>query len=212
MLGKEAEFLPVKLWLYAGRIHPESGKLKGLTGQEIEGIVEWWGTPGAFIEAMERVEWLIKDEKNCFTLLGWKEHQGHLVAFKRRGKIAAKARWDKDKRRRALSMQQAMLECGSSNAPTNQPTNCTNQPTTLVATDEPSSTAEKNLSQDDWLKLLSADPTYEGLDVPIQFGRMAQWCKANGKQATRRRFVNWLNRCDRPMKTTATAIDHSKGF
>jgi hypothetical protein len=119
MLGKESEYLPIKLWLYVGRLHPE-GHLKDYNGQEIEAIVEWGGTPGAFIEAMERVEWLKKDEKNGYKLIGWKEHQGHLIAFKRRGKIAAKARWNKDKQRRATSMQQALLKSDSSNAPTNQ--------------------------------------------------------------------------------------------
>lgn len=215
MLGKEAEFLPVKLWLYAGRIHPESGRLGDLNGAEIEGLVEWWGTPGAFIEAMERVDWLKKDEKNRYQISGWKDHQGHLVAFKRRGEIAAKARWNKDKRRRASSMQQAMLEGQVSNAPTNQakPTKLTNQTKlTLGATAEPPPADDKSLSQDDWLKMLAADPAYSGMDVPTQFARMVRWCKENGKQATRRRFVNWLNRCDQPVKTSATTTDHSKGF
>lgn len=54
-------------------------------------------------------------------------------------------------------------------------------------------------SEEDWLKGLSSDPTYSGIDVPREFGRMTQWCKANHKQPTRRRFVNWLNRCDKPM-------------
>lgn len=103
MLGEQAEFAPVKLWLYAGKIHPESGKLKGYSAQEIESLVGWTGVPGAFIEAMEKLNWLKKDAHENYCLVGWKEHQGHLVAFKVRGKMAAKARWDKAK----LPMQQA---------------------------------------------------------------------------------------------------------
>lgn len=83
---------------------------------------------------------------------------------------------------------------------------------TLGATEKPSPTSDRDLSQDDWLKLLAADPAYEGIDVAIQFARMVQWCKANNKQSSRRRFVNWLNRCDRPLKSTATATDHANGF
>lgn len=103
MLGKVAEFAPVKLWLYAGKIHPDSGKLKGYSALEIESLVDWEGTPGAFIEAMEKLNWLKKDAAGNYSLLGWKEHQGHLVAYKVRGKIAAKARWNKALR----GMQQA---------------------------------------------------------------------------------------------------------
>ncbi len=128
MLGKDAEFGPVKLWLHAGRIHPETGKLKGYSATEIEAIADWSGSPGAFIEAMEKLNWLKKDASGNFALCGWKEHQGHLVAYKVRGKKAAKARWDKAKQ----PMQQAyhkhasgMLKHQSSNAPTNG-TNCTN--------------------------------------------------------------------------------------
>lgn len=28
---------------------------------------------------------------------------------------------------------------------------------------------------------------------------MVRWCEANRKHPTRRRLVNWLNRCDRPL-------------
>jgi hypothetical protein len=76
----------------------------------------------------------------------------------------------------------------------------------------PLPTSNKDLSQDDWLKGLAAEPAYEGLDVPIQFGRMVQWCKANNKSPSRRRFINWLNRCDKPVTGGATKTDHAKGF
>ena len=55
-----------------------------------------------------------------------------------------------------------------------------------------------------WLASLSADPTYKGIDVAQEHGKMARWCEANRKQPTRKRFVNWLNRCDRPMAGSAS--------
>lgn len=124
MVGKEAEFAPVKLWLYAGKIHPETGKLKGYSALELESLADWTGTPGALIEAMEKVEWLKKDAAGNYALIGWKEHQGHLVSYKVRGKIAAKARWDKVLR----TMPKACHEHAPSNAKTdlsNAPTNST---------------------------------------------------------------------------------------
>jgi hypothetical protein len=55
-----------------------------------------------------------------------------------------------------------------------------------------------------WLTSLAADPTYKGIDVAQEHGKMARWCEANRKQPTRKRFVNWLNRCDRPMAGSAS--------
>ncbi len=48
----------------------------------------------------------------------------------------------------------------------------------------------------EWIKELSADLTYEGVDVKREYGKMANWCKVNNKIPTRRRFINWLNRAE----------------
>jgi hypothetical protein len=50
-----------------------------------------------------------------------------------------------------------------------------------------------------WLARLKADPAYAGLDIDREFARMKSWCDTNRKQPSRRRFVNWLLRCERPM-------------
>lgn len=52
---------------------------------------------------------------------------------------------------------------------------------------------------DSWIVGLISLPAYQGIDVKRELGKMQVWCEANRKQATRRRFVNWLNRCERPM-------------
>lgn len=53
-------------------------------------------------------------------------------------------------------------------------------------------------SDSEWLAGLSSNPAYQGIDVPREHAKMVTWCQANKKPATRRRFVNWLNRVDRP--------------
>ncbi len=60
-------------------------------------------------------------------------------------------------------------------------------------------------SDEDWLRSLESDPTYAGIDVRREHGKLLRWCETNRKQATRRRFVNWLNRSDRPMGATRTS-------
>lgn len=53
---------------------------------------------------------------------------------------------------------------------------------------------------DDWLKDLSGDPTYSHVQVTFEFGKMQRWCEQHNKAPTRSRFVNWINRIERPMK------------
>lgn len=52
---------------------------------------------------------------------------------------------------------------------------------------------------EDLIKKFVEDPTYKGIDVRREFGKMSNWCVANGKIPTQRRFVNWLNRTDKPL-------------
>jgi len=56
------------------------------------------------------------------------------------------------------------------------------------------------LSDEEFLKTLKDNPVYEGLDVDELYQKMLVWCKTNGKKPTRRRFVNWLNREERPLQ------------
>lgn len=68
-------------------------------------------------------------------------------------------------------------------------------------------------TDDEWRASLNADKAYEGINVDLEYAKMLRWCEVNRKQATRRRFINWLNRSDRPLAATAiTQADHDKGF
>ena len=63
-------------------------------------------------------------------------------------------------------------------------------------------------SDSEWLASLSTNPAYSGLNIGAEYGKMAAWCGANHKPPTRRRFINWLNRCERPMPRAVT-IPHT---
>jgi len=54
-------------------------------------------------------------------------------------------------------------------------------------------------SDADWLESLKVDPAYVGIDVANEHAKAIRWCDTNRKQLSRRRFVNWLNRAERPM-------------
>ncbi len=94
LLGRGADVLPIRLWSYCGKFHSEDGKLSGYSGQEIESIVGWWGKSGQMMPAFEKAVFAHAIEDG-WEIHQWNEHQGHIVAFKKRGIIANKARWDK---------------------------------------------------------------------------------------------------------------------
>ena len=68
----------------------------------------------------------------------------------------------------------------------------------------PAPASKPKLSDGEWLESLKANPTYVGIDVGLQYGKMVAWCDVNRKQPTRRRFVNWLNRADKPLGASAS--------
>jgi len=55
------------------------------------------------------------------------------------------------------------------------------------------------ICDDDYLSELQANPAYAMLDVRRLYHKMVEWCRLKGKQPTRGRLVNWLNREDPPM-------------
>jgi hypothetical protein len=59
--------------------------------------------------------------------------------------------------------------------------------------------APPTVSDADWLKSIESNPAYTGIDVQREFAKCKAWCETNRKPASRRRFINWLNRVDRPM-------------
>jgi hypothetical protein len=49
-----------------------------------------------------------------------------------------------------------------------------------------------------WLAGMAKD--YPHADVPAELRKMQRWCEVNRRQPNRRRFVNWLNRVEAPLK------------
>src|SRR4051812_43291160 len=112
LLGRGAEVLPIRLWSYCGKFHCENGRLTGYSEQEIESLATWWGKSGVMLPAMKTCEYMDHDEIGWF-MHEWLEHQGHLVAFKVKGKAMAKTRWDKaraEAARLAASNADSMLQ------------------------------------------------------------------------------------------------------
>jgi uncharacterized protein YdaU (DUF1376 family) len=64
------------------------------------------------------------------------------------------------------------------------------------------------LTDAEWMASLSADPTYQGIDIQKAEGKCRNWCKVNRKFFTRKRFINWLNREDQPLSSSPSTIQN----
>ncbi len=57
-----------------------------------------------------------------------------------------------------------------------------------------------SLSDEEWLKSLEDNPIYDGIEVRVLYGKLLVWCENKKKKPTRTRFINWLNREERPLQ------------
>jgi hypothetical protein len=64
------------------------------------------------------------------------------------------------------------------------------------------------ISDEDWLKQLATESCYAHIRVLEEYGKMQVWCRQNKREPTRRRFVNWLNRIERPLSGAVQQSPH----
>ena len=57
----------------------------------------------------------------------------------------------------------------------------------------------KRSDDEEWLNEIATNPTYTGINVRHELGKMQAWCSVNRKQPSRQRFINWLNRAEGPI-------------
>lgn len=54
-------------------------------------------------------------------------------------------------------------------------------------------------TDDEWLASLAASPAYAGMDVAREHAKASEWCRVRRQTLSRQRFINWLNRAEKPM-------------
>jgi hypothetical protein len=64
---------------------------------------------------------------------------------------------------------------------------------------KPRSVRKPVLPDDEWLDNLQKNPAFSSLNVRLCYHKMLAWCEVNNRQPSRRMFINWLNREDKPM-------------
>jgi hypothetical protein len=112
ILGRGSELLPLRLWLHCAKYHSEDGELKGYSTKEIEALAGWHGKPGAGVDAMVKVG-LLNAQKGGYAVHDWQDHARHLVAYRKRAKKAADARWSSVE----SGLDPPMLEASTKHSP-----------------------------------------------------------------------------------------------
>jgi hypothetical protein len=180
--GDGAAEYPIRLWTYVGKYHALDGCLKTYSPDQLETAVNWRGERGKLVDAMVEAGFLEKLE-NGYAVHDWEEHCGHLAAYKKRAKTAAKKRWKKH----ATSNAKDMRKHGNDDALT-------------ILTKRTKQTMNTSVD-DQWVQTLKTDPDYAGIDIDFQLRKAKLWYKAKSKKLSRRGFMNWLVRAlnDRPL-------------
>lgn len=114
LIGEGAEIYPIRLWICCAKYYA-NGMLQAMLDSEVEFWMGWRGEKGVLVSAMIEVGFLEKRRQHL-VVHGWKEREGHIEAFQKRARSAAKTRWAKYATSNAKPMQQAMLSDAKSNA------------------------------------------------------------------------------------------------
>jgi len=69
--------------------------------------------------------------------------------------------------------------------------------------------AKVELTDAEVIAQLAANPVYDHIDVKREHGKMVVWCENKKLQPTRRRFINWINRIEPPMKGAAKEFSNA---
>lgn len=138
--------------------------------------------------------------------------QSRALAKSLKAKESANYKWNKGK-------QDANAERTQSERNANQIQNQNhNQKESLEAGEVPERPSPKKskkkseMSDEEWLGMVKANPAYKHLDIELVQAKLIAWCSTKGKQPTRSRLLNWLNREEKPLSGGSNAGLQTSGI
>lgn len=211
-LGNDAYWLPPRLWAYAAENQPD-GDMSAYSAEELAELVGYSSTAKSNAQAMLQA---LKDsgfiDESGF-INDWAEYNGYHKMYSERAKKAALAMWAK-RREKEKSPTPPKEDIGQRTEESGDKQSTSNAPS-IKAPPARKTPKATSLSDEEFLISLESNPTYEGLKVRQEYGKMITWCSANNREPNRRRFINWINRCDRPMKINGKSTsepNYQNGF
>lgn len=67
------------------------------------------------------------------------------------------------------------------------------------------------MTDEEWVASLEADPLFKGIDIRREIARCQFWCRQNKAVASRRRILNWLGKAEREFSMKAQGATHING-
>lgn len=64
---------------------------------------------------------------------------------------------------------------------------------------KPAARRTPKAADQDWITELEANEAYRGIDIKRELGKAQAWASVKGVGVTRQRFINWLNKVERPV-------------
>jgi len=197
-LGNDAYWVPPRLWSYAAENQPD-GNFTDYSDSELASAIGYVGDASSMRQALLQAGFLNPDR----SIHDWQTHNSFHQVFAERASKAAQVRWGKEKERtkekegdkEETEMRGDEPSIASSMLGASKVAGVAGKSTAKAV---PTSSQQ---SDDLWLAELKEDKAYRGIDVDREHAKMIRWCTEHGKQPTRRRFVGWLNRADKPMST-----------
>lgn len=69
-----------------------------------------------------------------------------------------------------------------------------------------------DMSDEDWLLSLEAEPALKGINIRQELGRAQLWCKQNKRVATRRFLMNWFMKAEKIVDLKSAGASHASGL
>lgn len=126
-----------------------------------------------------------------------KDQKEHRKAKASAGKAGADKRWHTHASAIVLPLANGMAK-DSSPSPTPSPT------PSIMQLAHPVAAKAAQPTDAEWLDTLTSNPAYSEINIGAEYGKCQAWNGARNLKVTRRKFVAWLNRAERPMPRQVT--------
>lgn len=192
-----------------GEVHstvPGLARIAGVPLSEVEAALAKFTGPDPYSRTKDNDGRRIAEIDGGWELLNHAKYRS--MASREDSKAQAA---DRQRRKRERDESRSVTPC---HAPSRSVTDSHASVTQSLHIAEAEAEAEKDVgasakpaptSDEDFIASLETNEAYTGIDIRREFVRMKTWCDVNRKKPTKRRFVNWLNRADRPMDANPKA-------
>jgi uncharacterized phage protein (TIGR02220 family) len=92
-IGEAAYWVPIRLWNIAAEHQPD-GNFSDYTAEELAALLSYNGNAFEMLQALLQAGFM---DENPLRIHDWEEHNGYHATFASKAKLAAEARWEKER-------------------------------------------------------------------------------------------------------------------